>query len=376
MRSSSPTDTARASVSVTADATRVRVPLRRPFATAAGTWREHEAWIVRLRDAGGRLGVGEACLDPAAGPDALEVLAERVRAVVPGLAEPHALGPWLADADDDADDAVGLAVRAAITAAALDLGLIALGGAGRGSVRVNATIVAEDLDATVVAARDAIDGGFGCLKLKGGSERSTPELVERLAAVRVLAGPSVELRLDVNGAWDLSTARDRLAALADLGLAYVEQPIAAGGATVLADVRRSSPVRIAADESVTSRAAARALIDAAAVDVLVVKPARVGGVIEALAIARDAEAAGIEVTVSTLLETGVGLTAALRVAAALAQDAAHGLATSAVLADDLLTTSLRVADGRLTIPGPRDGGIDLDPAAMDRWTMERVGVAW
>jgi o-succinylbenzoate synthase len=372
--SSLPVDASLVATSVTADAARVRIPVRRPFATAAGTWHEREAWIVRLRDAEGRIGVGEACLDPAAMSDAVDALAQRVRAVIPELAAPGALASWLAD--DPGDGAPELAVRAAIAGAALDLGLVSLGDAEGRSVRVNATIATEDAEATIAAARDAIEAGFDCLKIKGGSERSTRDLVDRLAAVRALVGPSVELRLDVNGAWDVPTAHDRLVAFAGLDLAYVEQPIPVGDIGALADLRRSSPVRIAADESVAARSAARALIDAAAVDVLVVKPARVGGPIEALAIARDAETAGLEVTVSTLLETGVGITAALRVAAALAGDGAHGLATADVLADDLLATPLAVAAGRMPVRATRGGGgIGLDAAAMDRWTIERVGAA-
>lgn len=345
-----------------AGAIRVRVPFRAPFSTAAGSWVARDAWIVRLRDADGREGVGEANLDPAADEAALERLAAAVR---------H----WASGGEVDQRDAVGRAVAGAIEAAQLDLGAIALepaaGAPPATSVVVNATIATEDPAASVAAARDAVARDFTTLKLKGGTERSTAALVERLTAIRAAVGEDIALRLDVNGAWDLATARERLAALVPLGLEYVEQPIAPGDPGVLAGLRAESVVPIAADESVSSPQAARALLAARAADVLVVKPGRVGGPLVALAIAREALAAGVGVTISTFLDTGVGLTAALRVAAALG-GGVHGLATAEVLVSDLLATPLAVRDGCVPAHG---SGTPLDAAALERHAVERVGGA-
>lgn len=346
---------------VRAGAIRVRVPFRAPFATAAGTWHERDAWILRLRDAAGREGIGEANLDPVADDAALVRLAATVR---------H----WASGGEVDQRDAAGRAVAGAIEAAKLDLGVVALdpapGARAATAVAVNATIATEDPAVSLATARDAVVRGFTTLKLKGGSERSTADLVERLTAVRSAVGGSIALRLDVNGAWDVRTARERVAALAPIGLEYVEQPIAPGEAADLADLRAASDVPIAADESVDSLAAARALLTANACDVLVVKPGRVGGPLVALAIAREAAAAGVGVTISTLLDTGVGLTAALRVAAALDRGV-HGLATADVLVSDLLDAPLAVRDGCLYVPSRL--GTALDDAALERYTIERFG---
>lgn len=333
-------------------AVRVRVPFRAPFATAAGTWVARDAWIVRVRDDDGREGIGEANLDPAADDAALERLAATVRR-------------WASGGEVDLDDAVGRAVAGAIDAARSDLG----GGVAATSVAVNATIATEDVAASVAAARDVVARGFTTLKLKGGREHSTAELVERLTAVRTAVGPDVALRLDVNGAWDAAIALERLVALAALRLAYVEQPIPAGDVSTMAALRASGVVPIAADESVESLATARALLGAEACDVLVVKPGRVGGPTVALAMAREAAAAGVGVTISTLLDTGVGLTAALRVAV-LVPGGVHGLATADVLECDLLAEPLVGRDGRMVVPaGP---GTALDEEAIERYAVERV----
>ena len=113
-----------------AGAVRVRVPFRAPFATASGTWVARDAWILRIRDADGRVGVGEANLDPAADHAALERLAATVR---------H----WASGGEVDQGDPAGRAVAGAVEAAKLDLG----GGVASTSVAVNATIGTEDVAA-------------------------------------------------------------------------------------------------------------------------------------------------------------------------------------------------------------------------------------
>ena len=77
------------------------------------------------------------------------------------------------------------------------------------------------------AALQAIEAGFTTLKLKAGAERETEDLVARVRAIRQAVGPDVRLRLDVNGAWDLPTAEDRLDAVARFDIQYVEQPLPA-----------------------------------------------------------------------------------------------------------------------------------------------------
>ncbi len=173
-----------------------------------------------------------------------------------------------------------------------------------------------------------------------------------------------------------------------LDLELVEQPIDPGPveqvAQALARLRGRTSVALAADESVVSLPAARTLVAAGAVDALVVKPARVGGPLVTLAIARLAHEAGVAVIVSTLLETGVGLLAAMATAAMLPGGdgpgsggaPAHGLGTGGALATDLVGGRSLVSGGRhATLPGSGMGldGV-LDRAAIERFTVERCGV--
>ena len=357
-------------------ADRVTVRFRRPFPVAAGMWNAREAWILRLLDADGRVGVGEAVIEPDDGEVAGTVLESLVREAVS-----MARDGGLPTGDElEGHGRPGRALRAALDAARYDLErapAAVLVGDGAG-VGVNATIPLLGPAASAEAARQAVAAGFTTLKVKGGAERETEVLVDRIRAVREAIGPEVRLRLDVNGAWDSATAEDRLEAVARFGLEYVEQPLAGDDAALLADLRRTVRVPIAADETVASVKTARELLEAAAVDVLVVKPARVGGLEVGATIAALAADHGVPVVVSTLFETGVGIAAALAMAAGIAvvgEARDHGLATTGLLEHDLLREELVVDDGRMwlpDLPGPGGLGVELDDDAVSLYRAETV----
>jgi len=361
-------------------ADRVRIPFRRPFPTATGMWVEREAWILRLVAEDGRVGLGEAVLEPANGEVAETILAALVREAVEGAGEGL---PTLGDLEMHGTP--GRALAAAIASATDDLdGSAASGDEEDDGVGVNATLPSLGPSAAAEAAQQSVESGFATLKVKAGAERETEALVERVRAIRSAVGPDVRIRLDVNGAWDLATATDRLEAIARFDIEFVEQPLAAHDIDAMAELRRRVRVPIAADEAATSVRDVRGLLEAEAADVIVVKPARVGGPRAVAEIAELAAARGVPVVVSTLFETGIGIAAALATARRLPvvesarwpDPLDHGLATAGLLEHDLLAASLIVEDGRMRDPGgPGAGrlGVVLDVRALERFRVNAVG---
>lgn len=361
---------------VAAEAIRVRVPFWRPIRTAAGNWTHRKSWILRLWDADGAVGLGEAALDFDARKAASAELARLVRDVVERL---QSVGRLPGGKELGAAGVPARALLCAVVSAYHDFGRAFRKSVPGGSVGVNATIGYLEMPQLEAAARDAVAAGFGTIKMKVGPERDTAELVERVAAVRAAAGSGARLRLDANGAWDVATARERIAAVAQFDIEYVEQPVAPGDPRHLAAVSDGSAVPIAADKSVCCVKAARELLDAEAADVLVVKLARVGGQQKAMLIAAPAAAKGVPVVISTLFETGVGISAALGAAVAVGvpdrvppnlAGLAHGLATADLLESDLLGSPLRVMGGRMVVPAE----IALDEDAVERYAVEKIGM--
>ncbi|WP_300458366.1 o-succinylbenzoate synthase [uncultured Nocardioides sp.] len=181
----------------------------------------------------------------------------------------------------------------------------------------------------------------------------------RLEAVRDALGPDGLVRIDVNGLWDVDTALRRLPVLdrAAGGLEYVEQPVAQ--VEDLAVVRRRQHVPVAADESIRRAADPYRVRDLEAADVAVLKVQPLGGVRACLRIAEDI---GLPVVVSSALETSVGIAAGVALAASLPElPHACGLATVALLTDDLAAEPLLPVGGALPVGRPT-----VDPAALDR----------
>lgn len=337
------------------------LPLSDPLATADGEIDRRRGFLVRCKHRG-QLGVGEAT--PLAGwtesRDACE------RALVDAVARAR-------DGDLTAArrslPASATAARHGVSTALLDADARADGvplctwfDANRApdAVPVNATIGDGSPETTAAKAAEAVESGFDCLKVKVGA-RSTEGDLDRLEALGAAVGDGPTLRVDANGAWSRETATDVIPALADLGVATVEQPLdpanLAGHAAL-----RGGPVEIALDESLSEQGVA-AIVDADAADALVLKPMVLGGPGEAYAVATRCRHAGVEPIVSTTVDAVVARTAAVHVAAAIPDVRPCGLATADRLVADLGPDPSPVEDGRMSVPdGP---GIGLDGVAVD-----------
>jgi o-succinylbenzoate synthase len=230
-------------------------------------------------------------------------------------------------------------------------------------VAVNALVAAPAPSEVAHAAQDAVEAGFATVKLKMGAAAPAVD-VERARAARAAMGAEAELRLDANGAWDPATALDVLSRVRDCDISYCEEPVA--GIDAIAAVGERSPIPVAVDESIRSEADAVEALDAG-VSALIVKPQALGGPDVALSIADRAHRAGASVTVTSFLDSAVGVTHALHVAAAVDATAsqsgrAHGLATADLLAADV-AEAVPVAAGIMSVPAAPGLGIVPEPAS-------------
>jgi len=153
----------------------------------------------------------------------------------------------------------------------------------------------------------AAPGQFRAVKVKLGSGSSDVARADlrRVTELRIAIGPVARLRLDCNGQWSVEEALARLPALARLGIDFVEQPVARGDVEGLSRVRRETKVAVAVDEGVSTLDELLVHTRARALDVLVIKPQAVGGLVPARALARRARAEGARVVITHLLDAAV-----------------------------------------------------------------------
>jgi o-succinylbenzoate synthase len=204
----------------------------------------------------------------------------------------------------------------------------------RSQLQVNALIEGDDAGALAQAAERAASEGFRTVKTKVAA-RPLGVDAQRLLAVRKAVGPAVKIRIDANAGWTEATARSALRGLEALELEVCEQPVTRGDVEGMRRIRHLVPCRIAADETMLVKEALKPLLRKdpyAAADVVVIKPAALGGLLPSLRLAREAWAAGMSSYVTTMMDGPLSRAAAAHLAAVLPDDAwAHGLSTVELL---------------------------------------------
>jgi L-alanine-DL-glutamate epimerase-like enolase superfamily enzyme len=168
------------------------------------------------------------------------------------------------------------------------------------------TLSLADPEAMGRAAAEQANRPLLKLKLTGEGD------LERVRAVRA-AAPASRIIVDANEGWKPEYFERYSSALAELGVALIEQPLPAGHDDALA--RMPHPVPVCADESCHTSEDVDALVGK--YEVVNVKLDKTGGLTEALSLVRAARAKGFQLMVGCM----VGTSLAMAPACFLAEDA-------------------------------------------------------
>jgi L-Ala-D/L-Glu epimerase len=342
------------------------LPFREPYVTARGDLHERNLILVRIRGEGLE-GLGETAALTLRGGIGIEQIAAEIRdrcwpALLDGGIDPARI--WSAIARCRNRGASPQAV------AAVDIAMHDIAGQASGNpvwkllgapeaipVVCNATLPAANPAATRAMAEAWSADGFHTFKLKVGLAGD----VTQVATVRQTLGPEASIRVDANGAWDVSQAAERLDALARHRIELAEQPV--GTFEQMVELRTRIRVQMAADESLVSPFDARRATELEACDAAAVKIAKVGGLGAALEIAEV-----IPSYLSSALEGPVGITAAAHAVQALGArggDAgvAHGLATERLFSASIGSGAVAEGD-RLRLDERPGLGVEIDEDAL------------
>lgn len=357
-----------------------RLPLERPLETAHGVIGTRAGCLLELETDSGRVGRGDACPFPGFGMErpeelvaCLEGLVEAVRDVDPrarraGSERALKLAPEAPGARFALDCALHEIAAGAEGMSVAEWLAAESGHSAVSSCAVNALVSGRDGFEVGASARDALDAGFLDLKLKLGG-RGWDEDLLRVRALREVAGSGVRVRLDAGGSWPGEEAGKRLAQLTDFEIDFLEQPLPAADLEGMAALRKQASalgISLAADEAIVRPEDARRVIERGAADLLILKPAALGGLAAAAELALRARNAGLGCVVTSLIDSAWGRAAALELACALpGPRPADGLATGSLLAFDLTQGPLP-REGRLERPGGSGFGLESDPASLAR----------
>jgi o-succinylbenzoate synthase len=338
------------------------LPFRKPYVTARGSLERREMALLRLRSDDGLVGLGEAVpLSLRGGATLPQVVDELER-----LREHETLNEARLSSEAIA---LSAPARCAALTALMDLRgrrAVAEHGEATGAtvapVRCNATLVAGEPAAVAADAEEWAAKGFSSFKLKLG----VGDDVGQVRAVREAVGAKVCIRIDVNGCWDLETAKRRLTELEPFDVELVEQPVAT--IEEAAELAAATLIPIAADESVASRADAERAAEMGACAMTGIKLSKVGGPEEAIAIGEVLPA-----YLSSALDGPVGIAAAAQVAETLSEAGkrpgtglAHGLATQRLFSATIASNGPELRGDMLHLPEGPGLGVEIDEKALAR----------
>ena len=205
--------------------------------------------------------------------------------------------------------------------------------------------------------------GFRTVKIKvAQSGQVISDDLDRVRAVRN-AYPNAKIRLDANGGFSVTQALELIASLSDIELEYFEQPVAtiAELKQLRAELKATgSPLKIAADESIRKASDPLLVAREGAADIAVLKMQPLGGITKAVEIAQQT---GLDVVVSSALESSLGIAQGLFLAAAIPElPYDNGLWTQNLLAGDIVKEPLSVRDARIEVKEP-----ELAPDLLEKY---------
>ena len=159
-------------------------------------------------------------------------------------------------------------------------------------------------------ARKAVqfkNNGVRMIKIKLG--KNGKEDVERVRQIRGAVGNEIILRIDANQGWDFETAVYALQQMDNYEIQFCEQPMRYWDDHLLPELRKLSPIKIMADESVFNHHDAKRLIQAGACDFVNIKFAKSGGILGATKISEVCRQHHIPCMMGGMLESRIALTA-------------------------------------------------------------------
>lgn len=295
------------------------------LATAYGAPPQKKAHvIVELTDEEGNTGYGEAT--PL--PDFTGETTAVVKIILEDVLLPEVMGfdsMDLAAVHKRMDEVIAEnhAAKSAVDCAMYDLSAKALGvplykllgGRCHEAVRINRHIGIMDVSEAEKLARQYVGQGFGSIKMKIGKEAS--EDAERVRAVRKAAGAGAGIRVDANGAYTETQARQFIRETRDCGIEFYEQLLPKWDLEGTVRLKQECGIPVLLDETVNSVRDAARCAGSGAADAFTIKLCKCGGLYPALGIAKVAAAYGVEVVVASTYDTHIGCSACLHLASAL-----------------------------------------------------------
>ncbi len=202
--------------------------------------------------------------------------------------------------------------------------------------------------------------GFKAMKMRMGDKPYKVE-VERYKAVREAVGPDINIMVDLN--WSKTTTEAiQLGRLLDgQGVYWWEDPLASDDPEQIAQVAAALDMPVVVGETHSHKYGFRTLFEKKAADIVMIDLERVGGVTEWIRVANMASAFNIPVASHLFPDFSLHLVASIP----------NGVWMEYMpWFDKLYKEMYKIKDGYMEVPKSPGIGLELDPAAIKKYTMK------
>jgi len=290
----------------------IKLTLREPFTISSGTMIQRRILLLELFDAAGVSTWSECVADNA--PNYSPETVDTARTIISKWIAPRLLGyefedPAAIQREINRDIRGHNMAKAAVEMGCWSLEALhqgkpladLLGGTQSKIVTGISIGIQANPAALVDRARAAFAEGYPKIKIKIKPGKD----LAYLGAVREELGPGAQLMADANNAYTTADF-DHLCKIDEFGLLMLEQPLDWEDVFRHATLQKRMKTPICLDESITGLDRAEDMIQLAAGKIINIKPGRVGGFCQSLAIHDLARTNGIPVWCGGMLESGIG----------------------------------------------------------------------
>jgi L-alanine-DL-glutamate epimerase-like enolase superfamily enzyme len=300
----------------------IHLPLKEPFIVSYKTYSYMPSIIVKVTTDEGMVGYGEGVPDEHVTGETWEGTYEIIK---------NTLGPVLIGQNpleiERVHEVMNKAIYGAPTAkAAIDIACFdimgkkmqqpvyqLIGGRYHQEFPITHVLSIAEPEEMAAEAVQMIEKGYQSFKMKVGTQVSKD--VERIQAVRSQVGTEIAIRVDVNQGWvNSATTIAAVEQLRKLGLDWLEQPVAADDIDGMVEVKSKTTIPLMVDEGLKGTREMREIIQKRAADKVNIKLMKCGGIYPAVKLAHQAELAGMECQIGSMVESSIGSAAGFHVA--------------------------------------------------------------
>jgi muconate cycloisomerase len=213
------------------------------------------------------------------------------------------------------------------------------------------------------------EGRHNSFKLKIGAQPLKQDLAHA-RAIKSALGEEINVQVDVNQAWDMTTALKAIPQLHAAGISLIEQPIPLYDHRNLIALSQRVDATILADEAVTDAYSGFALASGGFCGSFALKIAKAGGPAQAIKLARVAQAAGIALYGGTMLEGTLGTVSSLHAWSTLEMTSGTEMFGPLLLKDDIVVRPLEYQNGQVTLPDGPGLGVEIDQDKLQHYSRK------